>query len=55
MENWLKECNLEVNEDKTEYMVIGSRIQQRFWTTNGKMIRSRSSVNYLGYSRMTED
>ena len=27
MEKWLKECNLEVNEDKTEYMVIGIRTQ----------------------------
>ena len=36
-------------------MVMGSGIQQRFWTRNGKMIRSRNSLKYLGYSKNSTD
>ena len=36
-------------------MVTGTGIQQRFWTSNGTMIRSRNSIKYLGYSRNSKE
>ena len=55
MEQWCKEWRLKANEEKTEYMVVGTGIQQRFWTENGTMIRSRNSIKYLGFSRNSKE
>lgn len=35
MESWAREWNLEVNVDKTEYMVIGGNGQGRITTEHG--------------------
>ena len=51
----MKRTNLQVNEAKTEYMVYGSEDQHRFFFTAGRLIRSTTKVNYLGFQRTTKD
>ena len=55
IEEGLRRSDLCINQEKTEYMVIGDNKQHKFFNTAGNLIRSTDLINYLGYQRSTED
>ena len=50
VEKWLQDCKMEMNADKTEYLVTGEQ-GGALITSTGERIAPTTSANYLGYVR----
>ena len=54
-EEWLTECNMEMNVLKTEYLVLGDGTGGGLITKHGDRILPQQSATYLGYERRSND
>ena len=55
MEDWLQECNLEMNVSKTEYVILNGKQGGGLITRNRERILPKQSATYLGYERENID
>ena len=55
MEDWLQECNLEMNVSKTEYVILNGKQGGGLITRNRERILPKQSATYLGYERENTD
>ena len=55
VEQWLTECNLTMNTEKTEYIVVGGDAGGALITHEGTRIKPQSAATYLGFERKNEE
>ena len=54
-EEWLRECKLEMNIAKTEYIVLGGKAGGGLITEHRARILPKATATYLGYERESDD